>query len=53
MKSKIVRTIEKFNISCSVIKVIDNCGIIERVYRCQDGELHYIPESLLFSSNAV
>ena len=40
-------------INCSVIEVIDNCGQFERVYKCPDGSIHYIPESLLFSSEVA
>jgi len=36
---------------CYVEKIIDNCGVMERVYKCPDGKKHYIPESLLFSSD--
>ena len=38
-------------IGCHVEKIIENCGVFERVYRCPDGTKHYIPESLLFSSD--
>ncbi len=44
---------QKLSISCKVIKIIDNCGETERVYKCPNGELHYIPESLLFSSDVA
>ena len=33
---------------CSVVETIDNGGEIERVYKCANGDTHYIPESLLF-----
>ncbi len=38
-------------IGCYVEEIVDNCGVIERVYKCPDGSKHYIPESLLFSSD--
>ena len=34
---------------CYVEEIIDNAGVMERVYKCPDGKKHYIPESLLFS----
>ena len=36
---------------CYVEEIVDNGGILERVYKCPDGKRHYIPESLLFSSD--
>ena len=36
---------------CYVEEVIENSGVMERVYKCPDGSKHYIPESLLFSSD--
>tara|TARA_Y100001968_G_scaffold258902_1_gene245984 strand:- start:97 stop:267 length:171 start_codon:yes stop_codon:yes gene_type:complete len=36
---------------CFVEEIIENNGIFERVYRCPDGKRHFIPESLLFSSD--
>ncbi len=37
---------------CYVEQIIDNGGVLERVYKCPDGKVHYIPESLLFASDA-
>ena len=35
---------------CHVVEIIENSGVFERVYKCPDGKVHYIPETLLFSS---
>ena len=37
---------------CYVEEIIENNGIFERVYKCPDGKKHYIPETLLFSSES-
>ncbi len=37
---------------CYVEEIIENNGIFERVYKCPDGKKHFIPESLLFSSDS-
>ena len=37
-------------LGCYVEEIIENSGIFERVYKCPDGQRHYIPESLLFSN---
>lgn len=37
---------------CFVAEIIENNGIFERVYICPDGKKHFIPESLLFSSES-
>ena len=34
---------------CYVEEIIENNGIFERVYKCPDGQKHFIPETLLFS----
>ncbi len=39
-------------IGCYVEEIIDNGGVLERVYKCPDGQKHYIPETFLFS-NAI
>tara|TARA_Y100001968_G_scaffold134623_1_gene122802 strand:+ start:6687 stop:6857 length:171 start_codon:yes stop_codon:yes gene_type:complete len=36
---------------CYVEEIIENNGIFERVYKCPDGQKHFIPETLLFSSD--
>tara|TARA_Y100001968_G_scaffold228146_1_gene210938 strand:- start:319 stop:489 length:171 start_codon:yes stop_codon:yes gene_type:complete len=36
---------------CFVEEIVENNGIFERVYKCPDGRKHFIPESLLFSSD--
>ena len=41
----------KLPLGCYVEEIVDNGGILERVYKCPDGKRHYIPESLLFSSD--
>tara|TARA_B100000214_G_C23685538_1_gene498362 strand:+ start:292 stop:453 length:162 start_codon:yes stop_codon:yes gene_type:complete len=33
---------------CYVEGIIENNGIFERVYKCPDGQKHFIPENLLF-----
>tara|TARA_Y100001968_G_C19383778_1_gene731718 strand:- start:301 stop:471 length:171 start_codon:yes stop_codon:yes gene_type:complete len=37
---------------CYVEEIIENNGIFERVYKCPDGQKHFIPETLLFSSES-
>ena len=37
---------------CYVEEIIENNGIFERVYKCPDGQKHFIPENLLFSCDA-
>lgn len=36
---------------CYVEEIIENNGIFERVYRCPDGQKHFVPEALLFSDD--
>tara|TARA_B100000700_G_C14937088_1_gene804869 strand:+ start:135 stop:305 length:171 start_codon:yes stop_codon:yes gene_type:complete len=38
-------------LGCYVEEIIENNGIFERVYKCPDGKRHFIPETLLFSSD--
>ncbi len=38
-------------VGCVVEEIIENAGVFERVYKCPDGQKHYIPESLLFSND--
>ena len=36
---------------CYVEEIVENNGIFERVYKCPDGQRHFIPETLLFSND--
>ena len=36
-------------IGCYVEEIVENGGVLERVYRCPNGQKHFIPESLLFN----
>ena len=36
---------------CYVESIVENNGIYERIYKCPDGQRHFIPENLLFNSD--
>ena len=48
--NRVEKYLSSLPIGCYVEEIIENGGVLERVYKCPDGQKHFIPEPLLFSS---